>query len=248
LNNEEASGSTQPFKALIAASSFIVAFLYLAGIAFRWSYYYNFGLPHLAFNLSFQAILTVSMEMIKRPQCLLATAFFLGGSLVAVNLLLSAARRISRWQGPGKLRKTLATGVRMMGAENPLVTDCVRASVVFYVAYMLSAQMGYIQFRKDIINSKENSLPVVTAIVQGDQNLALACGKEWTASTNFIGNGRLAREIQEYHRTCTSDSSAWRLLYRDDKSIYLFASTAEAKGRPLTIVLPNNDKVILVME
>ncbi len=248
MNSEEISDRAQPFKALLASSSLIVALLYLAGFAFRWSYYYNFGVPHLAFNLNLQAILTVSMEMIKRPLNLAVTGLFLGGSLVVVNLLTSAARRIARWQNPGKLLKPLAIAARIVGAENPLVTDCVRAFVVFYVVYMLSSQMGYMQFRKHIVNSKENTLPVVTAIVQGDQDLALACGKEWKASTNFIGNGKLAQEIQEYHRNCTSETTVWRLLYRDDKSIYLFASEAEAKGRPLTIVLPNTDKVILVME
>lgn len=248
LNSGENSDRTQPFKALIAASSLIVALLYLAGFTFLWSYYYNFGVPHLAFNLNLQAILTVSLEMIKQPQNLVATALSLGGSLVIVNFLISAARRIPKWQNAGKLRKSLAVVVRMLGVENPLVTDCVRAFVVFYVIYMLSSQMGYMQFKKHIVNSKDNSLPVVTAIVQGDQDLALACGKEWKASTNYLGNGRLAREIQEYHRTCTSETTSWRLLYRDDKSIYLFASEAEAKARPLTIVLPNSDKIILVME
>ena len=245
---EESSDRTQPFKALIAASSLIVALLYVAGFAFRWSYYYNFGIPHLVFNLSLQAILTASMELIKQPQNLVATALLLSGSLVIVNLLMSAARRISRWQHPARLWKLLAGVARMLGAENPLVTDCVRALVIFYTVYMLGSQMGYIQFRKHIVNSKENSLPVVTAIFQGDQDLVLACGKEWKAETNFVGNGKLSREIQEYHRTCTSETTVWRLLYRDDKSIYLFASEAEATGKPLTIVLPNTDKVVLVME
>jgi hypothetical protein len=113
---------------------------------------------------------------------------------------------------------------------------------------MLSSQMGYWQFKKHIVNSKENSLPVVTAIVQGDQALVVACGKEWNPATNFVGDGRLAREIQDYHRTCNLGDTVWRLLYRDDKSIYLFASEVDQTGRPLTLVLPNTDKVILVMD
>jgi hypothetical protein len=248
LKNGETSGREQPFKALIAASSLIVGLLYLAGFAFRWSYYYNFGVQHLVFSLSLQAILTASMEMIKQPQNLAATALFLGGSLVIVNLVVSGARRIAKWQHPGRLRKGLATAAKVMGAENPLVADCVRALVVFYVVYMLSSQMGYLQFKKHIVNSTDNSLPVVTAIISGDQDFALACGKEWKAATNFVGDGKLAREIQEYNRTCTSETAVWRLLYRDDKSIYIFASEAKATGRPLTIVLPNTDKVVLVME
>jgi hypothetical protein len=248
MNTDETSDTAQPFKALIAASSLIAAVLYLAGFAFRWSYYYNFGVQHLVFNLSLQAILTASMEMIKQPRNMVATVLLLPLSLVCVNLLLSTAKRVSKWQQPGKLMKPIAESAKLLKLENPLVTDCARALVVLYVVYMLSSQMGYIRFRKDIVNSRENSLPAVTAIVQGDEYLAVACGKEWEAGTNFIGNGRLAREIEEYHRTCTSESSVWRLLYRDEKSIYLFATEPKATGRPLTIVLPNTEKTVLVME
>jgi hypothetical protein len=88
MKREETSEGTQPFKALLAASSLISALLYLAGFAFRWSYYYNFGVPHLIFSLSLQAILTSSMEMIKQPKNLLLTVACLGGSLVLVDLLI----------------------------------------------------------------------------------------------------------------------------------------------------------------
>jgi hypothetical protein len=47
----EKSDKAQPFKALIAASSIIVAVLYLAGFSYHWSYYYNFGVHHLFFGL-----------------------------------------------------------------------------------------------------------------------------------------------------------------------------------------------------
>jgi hypothetical protein len=246
--DSEKPDSAQPFKALIAASSLIVALLYLAGFAYRWSYYYNFGAQHLVFNLSLQAILTTSMEMIKQPQNFVETVLFLVGALVIVNLVISAGRRVTTWRHSGKFRERLAMAARNLGFENALVMDCARAVVVFYVVYMLSAQMGYEQFRKHIVNSRENSLPVVTAIVQGDQPLVLACGKEWNPTTSFVGDGKLAREILDYHRTCTDENTAWRLLYRDDKSIYLFASETDPVGRPLTLVLPNTDKIVLVME
>lgn len=248
MKTEESSHIAQPFKPLIAASSLILALLYLAGFAFRWSYYYNFGVPHLVFSFSVQAILTASMELIKEPRNLMAVALVLIVSLVVVNLLISAARRTSQWQRPGKLQTLIAAVVRLLGFENALVIDCARALVVFYVVYMLSSQVGYSRFRKDIVNSRENLLPAVTAIVEGDDNLPVACGKQWPTGTNFVGNGKLARELEQYHRTCTSETTVWRLLYRDDKSIYLFASETKPIGRPLTVVLPSTDKTILVME
>lgn len=242
-----ASEGAEPFKALAAAVSLITALLYVAGFAFRWSYYFNFGVQHLVYNLSLHVILTTSMEMIKRPVNLAATLLIVGSSLVVVDLLITAAARVAGWRHPGKLRRSLAATARRLGARNPLVTDCLRAGVLIYVVYMLSSQMGYLQFRKHIVNSKENPLPMVTAIAEGDSQLPLACGKDWKGG-NFIGDGRLAQEIEDYHRTCTLGSTVWRLLYRDEKSIYIFASESDATGKPLTIVLPNTDKVILVTE
>jgi hypothetical protein len=231
----------QPFSALIKASSLLVAVLYLAGFSFRWGYYYNFGVQHLVFNLGFQSILTASMEMIRLPRNLLITTVSLVGTLLLLNLALSALQPDKRPGSPEEKPKVIAKVGKTLGMENPLVTDSIRALVIFYVVYMLSSQMGYAQFRKHVVNSRENTLPVVTAVIQGEanQDIALACGKEWKGLPNLIGDAKLIRNIQDYHRSCSLEGTVWRLLYRDEKSIYLFASEAEEKGRPLTIVLPN---------
>lgn len=250
VKSQEITESAQPFSALIKASSLIVAVLYLAGFSFRWGYYYNFGVQHLVFNLSIQSILTASMEMIRLPGNLLITTISLVGALLLLNLAIFALQRAAHSDRPGALRKAVAAVAKLLGIENPLVTDCIRAIVIFYLVYMLSSQMGYAQFRKHVVDSRENTLPVVTAIIQGEpnQDLLLACGKEWKGVPNLIGDAQLIRNIQDYHRTCSLQGTVWRLLYRDDKSIYLFASEPEEKGRPLTIVLPNTDKTFLVME
>ena len=66
----------------------------------------------------------------------------------------------------------------------------------------------------------DNTLPVVSAIIQGEanQDIALACGKEWKGLPNLIGDAKLIRNIQDYHRTCSLGGTVWRLLYRDEKS------------------------------
>ena len=44
LKTDAIVSKAQPFGALIAPSTLVVAVLYLAGFSYRWSYYYNFGL------------------------------------------------------------------------------------------------------------------------------------------------------------------------------------------------------------
>lgn len=250
MTSEGISESAQPFSALIKASSLMVAVLYLAGFSFRWGYYYNFGVQHLVFNLSFQSILTASMEMIRLPGNLLITTISLVGTLLLLNLAISTLQCAAHSDRPGPLRETTAAVAKILGMENPLVTDSIRAVAIFYLVYMLSSQMGYAQFRKHVVNSRENTLPVVAAIIQGEanQDTSLGCGKEWKGLPNLIGDAKLIRDIQDYHLTCSLQGTVWRLLYRDEKSIYLFASKSEANGRPLTIILPNTDKTFLVME
>jgi hypothetical protein len=249
MMGDETPDKAQPFKALAAALTLISAMLFIAGFAFRWSYYYNFGAQHLVYDLNVHAILTSSIEMIKQPRNLLATVLCVGGALIIVDLLITGARKIASWRDGGKVRMLLASVARLLGADNPLLTDCVRAAVLIYVIYMLSSQMGFNQFRKHIVNSNENPLPKVTAIMQGETGVALACGKEWK-ELSFIGDGEELRVMEGFHQTCTDDNMVWRLLYRDEKSIYLFASESasevESGKRPLTIVLPNTDRVILV--
>lgn len=252
MNGSEESNSSQPFRALIAASSIVVAILYLAGFAFRWAYYYNFGVQYLVFNFSVQSFLITSMEMIRQPENLATTVLVLGGTILSLNALISVVRRLGDSKRLGKTSKLLAAAARALGLGTPLVVDSVRALVILYVVYMLSSQMGYRQFQHVVVNSRENTLPVVTAVIEGGENeaLPLACGKELKEFPNVIGDAMRIRQIQENGRTCTLESVAWRLLYRDEKSIYLFASQADRKpeGRPLTIVLPNTEKTVLVME
>ena len=101
MASADISEKAQPFSALIKASSLIVAVLYLAGFSYRWGYYYNFGVQHLVFNLSFQSILTASMEMIRLPRNLLITTVSLVGILLLRNpLAISALQRAGRWIVP----------------------------------------------------------------------------------------------------------------------------------------------------
>lgn len=250
LDSDAVQGNAQPFSSLIAASSLVAALLYVAGFAFRWNYYFNFGVQHLVYNLSFQSTLTASMEMIKKPLNLVLTAVTLTGTILIVNVIIYGMTKVAEWNPANRLGMMTASTVRLLGMKEKLVTDSIRAAAIFYAVYMLSSQMGYWQFQEHVKNTPGNKLPVVTAVIEteGKQNITLACGKDWKELPNLVGDAKLLGSIRDYHRTCSLDNTVWRLLYRDDKSIYLFASQSNDTVRPLTIVLPNTDKVFLVME
>lgn len=254
MNSTKVLEKNHPFAALIAASSLVVAVLYLAGFAYRWSYYYNFGVQHLVFNLNFQSFLITSMELIRQPANLLISALSLITSLLFVNFVLYLATYPTRKDHRGPLHKMATAGIRLLGLESPLVVDSIRALVIFYVVYMLSSDLGYATFQQHVINSPGNPLPAVTAIVgkNGKENgFVLACGERSDVQPDLIGNAERVRIIKKAYRTCNDETTKWRLLYRDDQAIYLFASQAaeHIKGRrPLTIVLPNANDVLLLME
>lgn len=245
---------TNPFGALIAVSSLIAALLYVAGFSYRWAYFYNFGVQHIVFKLNFQSFLITAIELIRDPSHLLLSVPVIVISLILINTAIRLITVAANAPGRRKLNKTAATVNRLLGLENSLVVDTIRAVVILYVTYMLSSHVGYTAFQRHIVNSPENTLPAVTAIIDKSKEegeFALSCGAEEQESLQLIGDLEKVRIIQDAFRTCNTKTRKWRLLYRDDKSIYLFASEpAELiKGkRPLTIILPNTAKTYLVME
>jgi hypothetical protein len=253
LNSEEILEKAKPFGALIAPSSLVLAALYLAGFSYRWSYYYNFGLQNIVFDFNAQSFLVTSIELIREPRNLLITAASLAGALVLVNMAMGFVLWAGRAKRPNMFHRIVLGLTRLLGLDNPLVTDAIRALVVIYVIYTLSASVGYARFKADVVNGSGNPLPVVTAIVDkgNGEELPLGCGKEAGPPLNVIGDAAAIRMIRETHRTCSLDDRVWRLLHRDDKSVYLFASEPAENmvaRRPLTIVLPNTDNVTLIME
>ena len=100
-----------------------------------------------------------SMEIIRQPRNLLITALLLSSSLVFVNLLIAAILRAGRMESPGFVSRTVAVVNRVLGLENPLVTDAIRALTIIYVIYVLSSSMGYTRFREHVVNSPRIRFP-----------------------------------------------------------------------------------------
>jgi hypothetical protein len=252
LLNSGATTTRQPFAALISVSSLLAALLYVAGFAYRWAYYYNFGVQHVVFKLGVQSFLVTAIELVRTPHNLLFFLIWVAMPVVAFNLGLNA---LSSAAGrPDILGKLAGITGRALGLTSPLVSDLLRAAVLVYAVYMFGSALGYKAFRSNILDTRSNPLPAVTLIMTGDgpeSATSVGCGATTAKNLTFVGDADRLRTIQDSYRTCNSRTSTWRLLYRDDEAIYLFASVSPAVfngGRPLTLVLPNTKGTYLILE
>ena len=243
-----------PFGALIAASSFIAAVLYVAGFAFRWSYYYNFGVQHLVYELGLPVLLMTAIELIRTPEHLLVFVLWVVLPLMLVSVLIGLVHRAARRSRPTVSRRVAAAVVRTAHLDTPLVVDVIRAAVLVYTTYMAGAQVGYTTFKTHLVDAPDHRLPAVTVVFEGgaDGKLpALACGTA-PGSAPLVGDARKLLEVQTYARTCTTPDGTWRLLFRTKDSLFLFASEPPRQEpkttRPLTLVLPVTPAMHLVME
>lgn len=243
---------SNPFGALLGVSSFIVAILFVAGFSFRWSYYYNFGIPHLIFQLPFQSFLITAIELVREPTNMGLVFLFIILPVILLNGLISAVRRLSQTARSPYVRKTATVITRLFGLDSSLVVDGLRAFLIVYTTFMVSSNIGYKTFIRHTVDSPQNPLPPVTLVFEGkegNQFLPLICGSSG-GPVQVIGDAQKIREIQETHLTCSGKMVTWRLLYRDDNTVYLFASEPKQviKGRrPLTLVVPQNKSTIMVI-
>jgi len=245
---------TNPFAALIGVSSLLAALLYVAGFSYRWSYFYNFGVQHLVFKLNFQSFLIAALELIRTPRNIGLFLLAVGVPLLALNLLLAGVAKAA--SAKTRFVQGIALRFQWIGLRSPLLVDLLRAAVIVYATYRVASWLGYETFQSHIRNDPRHPLPAVTAVFdagEGSANLALSCGAGPGSLPPFVGDAKRLQVLQSFNRTCNSgDKVTWRLLYRDDEAIYLFA--AEAAGhvvhgkRPLTLVLPNRGAISLVME
>jgi hypothetical protein len=275
-----------PFGSVVAVSSLIAATLYVAGFAYRWSYYYNFGIQSIVLDFNVPSFFITAIELVREPENLLRVLYSIIFPLIVLNFLVEQARKllILNLQGQApplthevatnlrkpevsilkkklKLlvkysRKILIFSLNQVDLDSSFVVDLLRIILILYTTYFLSSKVGYEQFQEHIIDSPNNTLPIVSAIVEEKSNgktLAISCDSQNRLSwdnVGVIGSLKNIRELQEYNMTCGREGAQWRLLYRNDKSIYMFASMPKDKirgQRPLTIVLPNNDKTYLVL-
>jgi hypothetical protein len=242
-----------PFTALVGIASLLAALLYVAGFSYRWSYFYNFGVQHVVFKQSVQSFLVAALELFRGWRAASLLALWVGVPLLVLNGVLHL---ILRSQASGRRSMVwIGAASRGLGLQSRVVVDSLRAAVIVYGTYHVASALGYETFREHARMRPDHPLPAVTAVMASgkdgeDLGPLLRCGAE-EAPTAFIGNGQRLREYCSFLRGCNrSEEVAWRLLYRDNDEIYLFATEAPASPdqRPLTIVLPNRGNVALMME
>ncbi|HUR32768.1 MAG TPA: hypothetical protein VM032_03180 [Vicinamibacterales bacterium] len=250
----EQSKSDNPFAALIAASWIIVAVLYVAGFSYRWSYYYNFGVQHLVLQQSVQSFLVAALELVRQPQSAALTLLYVIVPLVLLNVVIAALAHLagrSPRRGPRRLGDAVMDS---FSGGSPFVRDALRAIVLLYGCFAVSSEIGADAFRRDVVDSAFNPLPRVTLVSPraADASPApLACGSTDLQHVNVIGDATGLAGVQDSLLTCNSPTRTWRLLYRDDKFVYVFASQpAEILegARPLTLVIPNDSGTFLVTQ
>lgn len=248
------TGTPAPFASLLAVSSLVLALLLVAGFSYRWTYYYNFGLKDLAFEAPLQSLAISALELIRNPSDALFSFLVVVIPLLALNGLLTLIA--STAAGAGRLAVPARWVQRGCALDNRLVTDALIAVVLIYSAYWAGSQSGWEKFRVHVTEAAANPLPAVTAIVTAGstETLPVACrAADWDkgdaksdAQPSFIGSATTFAALRSGAACDTRDNRSWRLLYRNDKFIYLFAS-GSGVVRPLTIVLPNSDRFVLVM-
>src|SRR5262245_51787198 len=81
------------FSALIGASSIVVAVLYATGFAFKWAYFYNFGVQYIVYTQSVSAIVISAIELVRQPRYIALILLYVVVPLIVLNASVGAVRR-----------------------------------------------------------------------------------------------------------------------------------------------------------
>jgi hypothetical protein len=242
-----------PFKALLAGWSLVIAVLSVAGYSFRWTYYYNFGLPSLVLTAPLASLPVYAIEIIRNPDNLAHLVKLIVLYLLPLNLALLALKRARNFQHT-TLRAGARFVIRLLALENPFVVESMTATLLLFIAFHVGGEAGYRAYLNNALEST-SKLPRATLIsMTGSPELpqSIACDTRALKDRGVTVTPPLIGDPMEAVRlgggaACSNDNRSWRLLLRDDKFIYLFATVRTVGERPETLVLPNSDKTTLVL-
>ena len=246
-----------PFKALIAASSFFVLVLAVAGFSLRWNYYYNFGLQNIVIEAPLSSLAVSAVEIIRTPENI-GTLLLLGLEfLVPYQILLG----LLQWLSNSRhlvLKRSFEIAARFSGLDNALIPDIIRASLIVFVAFRAGGIAGSRDYLVNVVEATSR-LPRVTAIANPATDAAktapfpIACDtrplldRTPGAALAFVGDPQTVTQLKG-GIACSSDTQTWRLLYRYDRFAYLFLTVTQLGRRPETLVIPNGDRLTLVLQ
>lgn len=219
----------KPFQALITISSLLVALLFIAGFSFRWAYYYNFGIPTSVYGLNLESVLTNAFELIRTPENFL---------LCALYIMLPYALLLLTFYFSEDFRNRVFK--RVPKESRALIIDLIKALLLIITTWYTASQIGYNSFVADV-TEPESSLPRITVVMKsGSQDNFPHCGASGK-SISFIGSGRMVSQYIDNYEGCSSDELTWRLFYKDNSHLYLFAGRKESiakTDKPLVAVIP----------
>jgi hypothetical protein len=239
-----------PFKALIAAWTFVAVAISVAGFSQRWAYFYNFGLQDLALAAPLSSLPVFAVQALRDSQNLGTCLLMILEFLLPLQIAEIGIQALRVWRERSRAAKMVFSGVAALGLTNPLVLDSIRAALVVYIAFVVGGIAGY---RDYLFNVSEvtSRLPHVTLVGrQGENGLPWECGSsngKSGAGKFFIGSPLTVRRM-EMSATCSPDWSTWRLLYRDDHFIYVFNTVQDLRSRPDTLVVPTESRAVIILE
>lgn len=239
-----------PFKALLAGWSLILVIVSVAGYSFRWNYYYNFGLQSLVLSAPLESLPVYAIE-IARNRTFLVELLRLGLIYLLPYQLALFVLRKARDSGNTRVRTMTRALAHALALDNPLLVDALLAALILLVSFRAGGEAGYRAYLTNVVESTSR-LPKVTVIVRPDSTLPIiVCDtrtfkeRDSSKTPRFVGESSVVDSLAA-GKACSSDQWSWRLLLRDEKFVYLFATVKDGKERPETLVLPNSDDLILV--
>jgi hypothetical protein len=195
------------------------------------------------------------LELVRNSRLAAVSALVILLPVVALGVLLRLLERAAGSPRAG-ISAPAAWLRGFLGLGNPIVTDALFAFVLVYTAFMAGSYAGFRTFEAHMLATPRNPLPSVAVVLGPDatpETAALACSPRADAPLLVIGDAAKVTTLRKFNRLCTANSGrTWRLLYRDESSLYVFAtetgSTTGSLRRPLTAILPNTDQIIVIME
>jgi len=239
-----------PFKALLAGWSLIVVVFAVAGYSFRWNYYYNFGLHSLVLTAPLENLPVYAIEIARNPIFIFDLLWLGIIYLLPFQLALLALQKSCNSQNE-RISLVSSRLSRAFALDNPFFVDALRAALIILVAFQAGGEAGYRSYKTNVVENTSR-LPKVTMVAQSNTNFPdLACdtrtfkNDETTKMIKFIGEAEVVSSLIA-GKLCSTKRWSWRLLMRDEKFVYLFATVKDSRLRPETLVIPNANSLTLI--
>jgi hypothetical protein len=243
-----------PFGSALTGPALVAAILYVAGFSYEWAFYYNFGLEHIARQLPNLSTAIAAFEVVRN----VSDALYSAALLIVPQMLLGAiscfGKTFSR-SNSALIRPLAAIVAGGLNAGNGLVRIVLSAFLLIYASAYAGSWAGVHAYRTLAIEA-DHSLPRVTLFfTNGDlpitceQHVRLAPPSTDAKKPDAVIGSHFPLTELRGGRACNlPGQSSWRLLYRDDKFVYLFQTLQSTDaGRPLTLVVPVSEKLILIL-